>query len=57
MLDNEMIYQELQQNLDKVPVGFPSAEDGSDIKVLKAFFCSRAGRTRNIFGFYTCTST
>jgi electron transport complex protein RnfB len=38
MLDNDTIYRELQQHLDKMPVGFPSVDDGSDIKVLKAFF-------------------
>ena len=38
MPDNETIYRELQRHLDKMPVGFPSADDGSDIKVLKAFF-------------------
>lgn len=38
MLDNESVYRDLQKHLDKMPVGFPSTEDGSDIRVLKTFF-------------------
>jgi len=38
MQENETIYRELQKHLDKMPIGFPSSEDGSDLKVLKAFF-------------------
>ncbi|MHA1734101.1 MAG: ATP-binding protein [Promethearchaeota archaeon] len=32
------LYRQLQEHLDKQPVGFPRAEDGSEIRVLKAFF-------------------
>jgi len=35
MLD---IYRKLQQHLDKMPIGFPVAESGMDIRILKHFF-------------------
>lgn len=38
MQEHETIYRELQKHLDKMPIGFPSSEDNSDLKVLKAFF-------------------
>ena len=34
----EDIYTKLQLHLDTMPIGFPKAENGSDIRVLKAFF-------------------
>lgn len=38
MEKSDEIYRDLQRHLDKMPVGFPSSKDGSDIRVLKAFF-------------------
>jgi electron transport complex protein RnfB len=38
MEKNDTVYRDLQKHLDSMPIGFPSTEDGSDIKVLKAFF-------------------
>jgi Na+-translocating ferredoxin:NAD+ oxidoreductase subunit B len=35
MQDNERIYRELQQHLDKGPAGFPSTKSGTDIQLLK----------------------
>ena len=32
------IYRRLQQHLDQMPVGFPRAESGADIRVLKHLF-------------------
>ncbi|MFX1593957.1 MAG: 4Fe-4S binding protein [Promethearchaeota archaeon] len=32
------IYRQLQKHLDKMPIGFPQAESGSDIRVLKHLF-------------------
>jgi ferredoxin len=32
------VYRQLQQHLDQGVIGFPAAESGSDIRVLKAFF-------------------
>jgi len=34
----DQIYRNLQIHLNKMPIGFPSSESGTDIKVLKAFF-------------------
>jgi ferredoxin len=38
MAIQEEIYHKLQKHLDTMPIGFPKAEDGSDIRVLQAFF-------------------
>lgn len=38
MTQEEEIYRKLQKHLDSMPIGFPSAESGADIKVLKAYF-------------------
>ncbi|MFX0058682.1 MAG: DUF362 domain-containing protein [Candidatus Hodarchaeota archaeon] len=32
------LYRKLQQHLDKMPIGFPAAKSGSDIRVLKHLF-------------------
>jgi len=37
-LETEGIYRKLQQHLDTLPIGFPYAKSGSDIKLLKHFF-------------------
>jgi len=38
-MDNErVVYRELQQHLDKSPVGYPSTESGVDIQLLKYLF-------------------
>ena len=38
MKENDKIYRSLQEHLDNMPIGFPRAESGADLKVLKAFF-------------------
>ena len=35
---DDKIYRNLQIHLNKMPIGFPSSESGTDIKVLKAYF-------------------
>jgi NAD-dependent dihydropyrimidine dehydrogenase PreA subunit len=37
-IKNDKIYRELQEHLDKMPIGFPRAESGSDIRLLKLLF-------------------
>ncbi|MFX1340874.1 MAG: hypothetical protein ACFFDK_19850 [Promethearchaeota archaeon] len=32
------VYRELQQHLDKFPVGFPATESGAEIRILKHLF-------------------
>jgi electron transport complex protein RnfB len=32
------VYRKLQEHLDKMPIGFPKADSGSDIRVLKHLF-------------------
>jgi Pyruvate/2-oxoacid:ferredoxin oxidoreductase delta subunit len=51
MQDNEGIYRDLQQHLDKMPIGFPATEDGSDIKVLKAFFTPQQAELATLLNF------
>ena len=36
--ERDIIYRRLQEHLDQMPIGFPRAESGSDIKVLKFLF-------------------
>ncbi|XEO77370.1 Ion-translocating oxidoreductase complex subunit B [Candidatus Lokiarchaeum ossiferum] len=38
MAENNNIYRKLQQRLDKLPIGYPSTESGSDIDLLKMLF-------------------
>ena len=40
MTDNG-IYRELQQHLDKLPIGFPAADSGVDIEILEYFFSKK----------------
>jgi NAD-dependent dihydropyrimidine dehydrogenase PreA subunit len=35
---DEAVYRALQEHLDKTPLGFPSAESGADIRLLKMLF-------------------
>ena len=52
MNKEEKIYRNLQEHLDRMPVGFPATEDGSDIKVLKAFFTSEEAKLATLLNFY-----
>ena len=36
--ENFDIYRELQQHLDKMPIGYPSTESGIELKILKHLF-------------------
>jgi len=38
LTQDDQIYRDLQIHLNKMPIGFPSSESGTDIKVLKAYF-------------------
>ena len=38
LMDENLIYRKLQQNLDKMPVGFPESKSGADIRILKRLF-------------------
>ena len=35
---NVDIYRELQQHLDKLPIGFPATESGVELRLLKHLF-------------------
>lgn len=44
-MDTEnQVYRDLQEHLDKAPVGFPSTESGADIRFLKHFFTPEEAR-------------
>jgi ferredoxin len=45
------IYRKLQQHLDKMPVGFPRAESGSDIRVLKHLFTPEEAKIATFLRF------
>jgi electron transport complex protein RnfB len=38
LTQDDQVYRNLQKHLNSMPIGFPSAESGADIKVLKAYF-------------------
>lgn len=48
------IYRKLQEHLDKMPVGFPRAESGSDIRLLKYLFTAQEAKIARFlkFGWY-----
>ncbi|MFW9817977.1 MAG: sigma 54-interacting transcriptional regulator, partial [Candidatus Thorarchaeota archaeon] len=52
-VDDE-IYRQLQEHLDKMPIGFPRAESGSDIRLLKLLFTPEEAKIAKIlkFGWY-----
>ena len=37
-IQDREIYRKLQENLDKLPIGFPATKSGIDLKVLTHFF-------------------
>jgi Na+-translocating ferredoxin:NAD+ oxidoreductase subunit B len=44
MSQDETTYRELQKHLDKQTIGFPAAQSGSDIKLLKIMFSSNEAK-------------
>ncbi len=50
------IYRKLQLHLDKMPVGFPVAENGADIRVLKAFFTPEEANFATFLNFFPSTT-
>jgi electron transport complex protein RnfB len=47
----DKVYRNLQKHLDKMPIGFPPVEDGSDIRVLKAFFTKEEAELATFLNF------
>ena len=43
-IQNADIYRKLQENLDKLPIGFPATKSGSDLKVLTHFFTAEEAK-------------
>ena len=41
MSETKDIYRELQQHLDRMPVGYPATDSGVEIRILKRFFTHR----------------
>ena len=52
MKAENIIYRELQKHLDDMPIGFPATKDGSDIKVLKAFFSPEEAKLAVALNFF-----
>jgi len=52
--ERDIIYRRLQEHLDQMPIGFPRAESGSDIKVLKFLFTPEEAKIATYlkFGWY-----
>jgi NAD-dependent dihydropyrimidine dehydrogenase PreA subunit len=48
------IYRKLQEHLDQMPIGFPRAETGSDLRLLKLLFTPEEAKIATIlkFGWY-----
>lgn len=47
----ENIYRKLQEHLDKMPIGFPKAQSGSDIRFLKYFFTPEEAKIATFLNF------
>jgi len=52
----EEIYRTLQEHLNTLPVGFPAAADGADIRVLKAFFTPEEAKFATFLDFFPATA-
>jgi ferredoxin len=52
--EGDIVYRELQEHLDKMPIGFPRAESGSDLKLLKLLFTPEEAKIATYlkFGWY-----
>jgi electron transport complex protein RnfB len=49
--DEDIIYRKLQEHLDKMPIGFPRAESGSDVKLLKILFTPEEAKIATFLNF------
>ncbi|MFH1983442.1 MAG: hypothetical protein ABIL58_16480 [Pseudomonadota bacterium] len=38
MEDQDQVYRQLQQHLDRMPVGFPATRSGDELEILKHIF-------------------
>ncbi len=45
------VYRELQQHLDKLPIGFPATETGVEIRILKQLFTPEEAKAATKLGF------
>lgn len=52
----EETYRKLQKHLDSMPVGFPTAEDGAEIRVLKAFFTPEEAKFATFLDYLPATT-
>ena len=52
--DGDIIYRKLQEHLDEMPIGFPRAKSGSDIRFLKYMFTPEEAKIATYlrFGWY-----
>ena len=51
MTENVEIYRQLQEHLDKMPIGFPKAKSGSDIRLLKHLFTPEEAKIAMLLRF------
>lgn len=54
MVELENVYRRLQQHLDQMPIGFPKAKSGSDLRLLKILFTPEEAKIASFlkFGWY-----
>ena len=57
VVEDSDVYRNLQEHLDQMPIGFPRAKSGSDIRVLKHLFTPEEAKIATFlkFGCYTNT--
>ncbi|MHA1680339.1 MAG: 4Fe-4S binding protein [Promethearchaeota archaeon] len=55
-MKDKTLYRSFQEHLDAQPVGFPEAEDGSDLRVLKAFFTPEEARIAMCMNAFPATA-
>ena len=51
MSNESNVYRELQQHLDKLPIGFPATESGVEIRILKQLFTPEEAKAATKLGF------
>ena len=54
-MTDETVYRDLQQHLDKFPIGFPETESGIEIEILEYFFTPEEAKIALCLGLTTST--
>lgn len=50
-IENSAIYRELQEHLDKMPIGFPPTESGVELRILRYLFSPEEAEIATMLNF------